>query len=202
MWELDCEEHRRIDTFELWCWRRLLRVLWTARTSNQSILKEISPGISLKGIMLKLKLQYFGHPCKELTHWLRLWRWKGLGVGGEGDDRGWDGWMASLTRWTESEWTPEDGDRQGGLAFAIHGVPKSRTWLSDWTELKIFLLKSQPLFSPSGNLILVVAHAIYLLLKFGFVLRRPYNLANFHSSIWSSLHNSILLYCKDRDFIY
>jgi len=69
--------------------------------SNQSILKEISPGISLEGMMLKLKLQYFGHPsCEELTHWKSLWCWEGLWAGGEGDDRGWDGWMASLTQWT------------------------------------------------------------------------------------------------------
>ena len=65
-------ERRRIDAFELWCWRRLLRVPWTAKRSNQSILKEISSGWSLEGLMLKLKLQYFGHPCEELTHWKRL----------------------------------------------------------------------------------------------------------------------------------
>jgi len=68
--------------------------------SNQSILKEISPGISLEGMMLKLKLQYFGHLMRRVTHWKRLWCWEGSGAGGEGDDRGWDGWMASLTRWT------------------------------------------------------------------------------------------------------
>ena len=92
----------RIDAFELWCWRRLLRVPWTAR-ANQSILKEVSPGCSLEGLMLKLKLQYFGHLCKELTHWKRPWCWEGLGAGGEGDDRGWDGWMASLT-WCTWVW--------------------------------------------------------------------------------------------------
>ena len=71
-WTVKKAEGRRIDTFELWCWRRLLRVPWTARRSNQSILKEISPGISLEGMMLKLKLQYFGYSCEELTHWKRL----------------------------------------------------------------------------------------------------------------------------------
>ena len=65
-------ECRKIDAFDLWCWRRLLRVPWTARRSNQSILKKISPGISLEGMMLKLKLQYFGNSCEELTHWKRL----------------------------------------------------------------------------------------------------------------------------------
>ena len=91
---------RRIDAFELWCWRRLLRVPWTARRSNWSILKEISPGISLEGMMLKLKLQYFGHLMWRVDSLNRLWCWEGLGERGEGDDRGWDDWMASLTRWT------------------------------------------------------------------------------------------------------
>ena len=71
-WTVKKAECPRIDAFELWCWRRLLRVPWTARRSNQSILKEISPGISLEGMMLKLKLQYFGHLIEELTHWKRL----------------------------------------------------------------------------------------------------------------------------------
>ena len=102
MWELDCEESWVLKNwcFELWCWRILLRVPWTARRSNQSILKEISPGCSLEGMMLKLKLQYFGTSCEELTHWKRLWCWEGLGAGGEGDERRWDGWMASPTRLT------------------------------------------------------------------------------------------------------
>ena len=99
-WTLKKAEHRRIDAFELWCWRRLLRVPWTARRSNQSILKEISPRCSLEGLMLKLKFQYFATWCEELTHWKRWWCWERLRAGGEGDDRGWDGWMASLTRWT------------------------------------------------------------------------------------------------------
>ena len=99
-WTVKKAEHRRIDAFELWCWRRLLRVPWTAKRSNQSILKEISPGISLEGMMLKLKLQFLATSCEELTRWKRLWCWEGLGAGGEGDDGGWDGWMASLTWWT------------------------------------------------------------------------------------------------------
>ena len=101
MWELDYKESWAwsIDGFELWCWRRLLSIPWTTRRSNQSILKEISPGCSLVGLMLKLKLQYFG----------LLWRGDSfektlicerLKAEGEGDDRGWDGWMASLTQWT------------------------------------------------------------------------------------------------------
>ena len=100
MWELDCEEGwAPKNCFELWCWRRLLRVPWTARRSSQSILKEINPGCSLEGMMLKLKLQYFGHLMRwvvslEKTLMLRL------RAGGKGDERGWDGWMASRTQWT------------------------------------------------------------------------------------------------------
>ena len=99
-WIIKKAEHQRIDVFELWCWRRLLRVPWIARRSNQSILKEISPECSLEGLMLKLKLQYFGHLMWRATHLERPWCWERLKAGGEGDDRGWDGWMASLTWWT------------------------------------------------------------------------------------------------------
>ena len=98
-WTIKKAECRRIDAFELWCWSRLLRVPWTARRSNQSILKEVSPGISLEGMMLKLKLSTLATSCEELIHWKRPWCWEGLRAGGEGDDWGWDGWMASLTRW-------------------------------------------------------------------------------------------------------
>jgi len=86
-WTVKKAEHWRIDAFELWCRRRLLRDPWIARGSNQSILKEISSGCSLEGLMLKLKLQYFGYLMRELTHWKRPWCWEGLGAGGEGDDR-------------------------------------------------------------------------------------------------------------------
>ena len=99
-WTIKKAECWKTDAFELWCWRRLLRVPWTARRSNQSILKEISPQCSLEGLMLKLKLQYFGPRCEELTHLKRPWCWERLRAGGEGDDRGWGGWMASLTEWT------------------------------------------------------------------------------------------------------
>ena len=131
-WTVKKAEHRRIDAFELWCWRRLLRVPWTARRSNQFILKEISPGIFLEGMMLKLKLQNFGHSCEELTHWKRLWWWEGLGAG-VGDDRGWDGWMASLTRWMWV-WMNSRSWWWTGRPGVIHGVAKSRTQLKDWTD--------------------------------------------------------------------
>ena len=135
-WTIKKAECRRMGAFELWCWRRLLRVPWTARKSNQSILK-ISPGISLEGMMLKLKLQYLATSWEELTRWKRLWCWEGLGAGGEGDDRGWDGWP--WHHWLnerESEWTPEVGDGQGGLACCVSwGCKESDTteWLN-WTE--------------------------------------------------------------------
>ena len=81
-------EHRRIDAFELWCWRRLLRVPWTVRRFNQSSLKEISPEISLEGMMLKLKFQYFGYLMRRVDSLEKSLSWEGLGAGGEGDDRG------------------------------------------------------------------------------------------------------------------
>ena len=100
-WTIKKAEHRRIDTFELWHWKGLLRVPWTARRSNQSILKEISPEYALEGLMLKLKLQYFGH-LMQRTDSLEKTLMLGKIEGGrrKGDDRRWDGWMASLTWWT------------------------------------------------------------------------------------------------------
>ena len=99
-WTVKKAECRRIDAFELWCWRRLLRVPWTARKSNQSILKEISPGCSSERLMLKLKLQYFGHLMWRVVSLEKTLRLGDIGGGGEGDDRGWDGWMISPTQWT------------------------------------------------------------------------------------------------------
>ena len=99
-WTMKKAEHWRVDAFELWCWRRSLRVLRTARRSNQSILKEISPGCSLEGMMLKLKLQYFGHLMRRVDSLEQTLMLGGIGAGGKGDDRGWDGWMASPTWWT------------------------------------------------------------------------------------------------------
>ena len=87
-WTAKKAEHQRIDAFELWCWRRLLRVPWTARRSNQSILKDISPGCSLEGLMLKLKLQYFGHFMRGADSLEKTLMLEGLEAGGEGDDRG------------------------------------------------------------------------------------------------------------------
>ena len=96
-WTIKKAECQKIYAFELWCWRRLLRIPWNARRSNQSILKEISPEYSLERLMLKLKLSTW---CEELTHLKTPWCWERLKTGGDGDDRGWDGWMASPTQWT------------------------------------------------------------------------------------------------------
>ena len=118
----------------MWCWRRLLRVPWTARRSNQCILK-ISPGCSLEGLMLKLKLQYSGHLMRRADSLERPLCWEGLEAGGEGDDRGRDGWMASPTQW-KSFWVNSKSwwwtGKPGVLWFM---GSQSQTWLSDWTEL-------------------------------------------------------------------
>ena len=102
MWELDIKkaEHGRIAAFELWCWRGLLRAPWTARRSNQSILKEINPECSFKDWYWNWNSSSLATWCKELTHLKRPWCWERLRAGGEGDNRGWDGWMASPTQWT------------------------------------------------------------------------------------------------------
>ena len=131
----------------MYLWRRLLRVPWTARRSNQSILKEISPGCSLEGMMLKMKLQYFVHLMRRVDSLEKTLMLEGLGAG-DGDNRGWDGWMASLTRWTRvwvnsrSWWWTE---RPGVLWFM-----GSQRVGHDWaTELKwMYLYQSQ---SPSSS---------------------------------------------------
>ena len=148
-WTIKKAECRRIDAFELWCWRRLLRVPWTARRSNQSILKEISLEGSLEGLMLKLKLQYLGHLMQRAYYLKRPWCWERLKAGGEGDDRGWDGWMASLTPWTWV-WVSSGSWWWAGRPVVLqsNGL-QSWTRLSNWTELNWTELNNPLLPLPS-----------------------------------------------------
>ena len=133
-WTIKKVEHWRINAFELWCWRRLLRVPWTARRSNQSILKEISPECSLEDWCWSWNSNTLATWFEGLTHWKRPWCWERLKAGGEGDDRGWDVWMASLLRWTRvwassSSWWIGDG--HGRLVCCSPWGHKTWTWLSN-----------------------------------------------------------------------
>ena len=158
-WTVKKAEHQRIGAFQLWCWRRLLRVPWTARRSNQSILKEICPGISLEGMMLKLKLQYFGHLMRrvdslEKTDAGRDWGQEEKGTT-EDEMAGWHHWLNGR----ESEWTLGVGDGQGGLACCKKYMGSQKldtTERLNWTELN-FLRNQQAVFQ-SGYLILYSYH--------------------------------------------
>ena len=124
-----------VDAFELWCWRRLSRVSWTARGSNQSILKEISPEYSLEGLTLKLKLQYFGHVMRRTDSLEKTLVLERLKTEGQGDDRGWDGWMASPTQWTWV-WVSSGSWWGTGMPGVLQSMGSQSQWLRDWTKLK------------------------------------------------------------------
>ena len=129
-WTIKKTERQRIDAFELWCWRRLLRVPWTARRSNQSILKEIL-NIHWKDWCWSWSSNSLATWCEELTHWKRPWCWERLRTGGEGDDRGRDVWMASLTQWTSLSKLQEIVKDRETWCAAVHGAARSRAWLSN-----------------------------------------------------------------------
>ena len=142
-WTINKSEHWRTDAFKLWCWRRLLRVPWTARRSNQSILKEISPECSLEGLMLKLKLQYFGHLIQRadsLEKTLMPGKIKGMR---RSQDRGWDGWMASLTQWTRV-WVNSGSWWWTGRPAVLRSMESQRLghdWATDlnWWSLMVYV---------------------------------------------------------------
>ena len=144
-WAIKKVECQRIDAFYLWCWRRLLRVPWTAKRSNQSILKEINSEYSLEGQCWSWSSNLLATWYEELTHWKRPWCWERLKTGGEGDDRGWEGWMASPTQWTWVWANSRRWWRTGSLAWCSpwgHRVrhewvteeqPPPLRQLHDWT---------------------------------------------------------------------
>ena len=132
-WTIKKAEHRRTDVFKLWYWRRLLRVPWTAKRSNQYVLKEICPEYSLEGLIVKLKSNTLVTWWEELTHWKRPWCWERLEAGGEWN-RGWDGWMASLTQWTRV-WASSGSWWWTGKSGLLQSMgSQSQTQLSYWTE--------------------------------------------------------------------
>ena len=131
-WTIEEAEYRRIDAFELWCWRSLLRVPWTARRSNQSILK----GVHWKNWCWSWNSNTLATWCEELTHFKRPWCWERLRAGGEGDNRGWDVWMISLTQWTWVWVNSRVGDGRGGLACCSSWGRKELDMIEqlNWTE--------------------------------------------------------------------
>ena len=142
-WTIKKAESLRVDAFELCCWRRLSRVPWTARRSNQSILEEINPEYSLEGLMLKLKLQYFGHLMGRADSFEKTLLLEWLKVGGEGEDRGWDGWMASQLNGHEFEQAPGVGKGQGSLECCSSWSHRVR---HDWVTEQQQITRSLPIY--------------------------------------------------------
>ena len=158
-WTVKKAECWRIYVFEVWCWRRLLRVPWTARRSNQSILKEISPGCSLEGMMLKLKLQYFGHLMQRVDSLEKTLMLGGIGGRRRRWWQRWDGWMISPTRWTwvwvnsgRWWWTGRPGVLQFmGLQRVGHDWPTEL----NWTDISIYIYIKLPIIYISNNFLLL-----------------------------------------------
>ena len=134
-WTVKKAERQRVYAFELWCWRRLLKVPWTARRSSQSIPKEISPGCS-KAWCWSWNSNTLATSCEELTHWKRLWCREGLGAGGEGNDGGWDGWVASPNRWTWV-WANFESWWWTGKPGTLQSKESDTTEWLNWTDWKI-----------------------------------------------------------------
>ena len=159
-WTIKKAERRRTDAFELWCCKRLLRVPlrvpWTARISNQSILKQVSPGCSLEGLMLKLKFQYFGHLMWRVDSFDRRWHWERLRAEGEGDDRRWDGWMVSPTQWT---WLWVDSGSwwwtgRPGMLWFMGSQRVGHDWVTErnWIECSTFTASSFRIWNSSTGI--------------------------------------------------
>ena len=202
-----------------WCWRRLLRVPWTARRSNQSILKEINPEYSLEGLMLKLKLQYFGHVMQRTDSMEKNLILERLKVGGEGDDRGWDGWMASATQWTwvwvssgSWWWTGKPGVLQSrGSKRVGHGWAAELNWAPSLPVIiwSVIMDQDHKEFFLYGNL--MWRHMVYLGETDN--LEPPRSLSaflirvnSFHCGVWGNLmhpmftvHSSIIYSCQDME---
>ena len=157
-WTIKKAEHWRIDAFELWCWRRLLRVPWTARRSNQSIQRKSVLNIHWKDWCWSWNSNTLATWWKELTHWKRPWCWERLRAGGEGDNRGWDGWMASSTQWTWV-WVNSElvMDREAWRA-AVPGSRKEWDMTEQLNWIIILWMMSTYILCNSGN------HAFLLLL--------------------------------------
>ena len=158
-WTIKKAEHWIIDALELWCWRRLLRVPWTARRSNHSILKEINLEYSLEGLILKLKLRYFGHLIWRTDSLEKIWSWERLKTIGKGDDRGWDGWMTSPTLWTciwtsfrSWWWTGRPGQLQSmGFQRVRDYWGTELNWFSGEKILAKSMLRRKEIESESGS---------------------------------------------------
>ena len=180
-WTIRKAEHWRTDAFELWCWRRFLRVPWTAKRSNQSILKQSSPEYLWKDWCWSSNT--LATWCQGPTHWKRPWCWERLKAG-EGDNRGWDGWKVSPTQWTWVWARPQElmMDREAWHA-AVHGVTKSQTRLSNWT-------KKKELMPPAASWMPLEIHAKWS--------QRKRNIIGYHLQMWRSDTNE-LIYRTETD---
>ena len=158
-WTIMKAEWQKLDAFELWCWTRLLRVPWTARRFNQCILKEISPGCSLEGLVQKLKSNPLATWCEELTHWKIPWCWESLKMREEGDDRGWDGWMASPTQWTWV-WVNSGSWWWTGRTGVLQSTGSQNIGHELWTELNWNICSEHTIWLNNSSSFLIYTHLL------------------------------------------